>query len=419
MKRDSKRRNTANSIIPKIIIFLGAIGVLGIILLFFRSRPQFIPFNKKPETPEKLFAQVIEASLPKVTELWEEGDRFITKSGLRCPQEVVLSPKIGRSYYQCQPHFWQCYWEGGVTSEQPYLKIDLFGQTYHVRAKPSFPSIEAYGPNSRYYQWLKTEGEGLNLKYGMVVDLEVKEIPGISQSMLLTDTCRDSYLPERVYAYGKLKDKKDKGFVWDNFDRDIFIDKFYVSNQQVNEWRLLSNEDKNVVSDPKMWGEPAYLNRDEQIKYCAFYGKRLLEAKLFDAATMAPTDQSNPFPEVMLRPQTPWQRDLSKSFLGVARINPDYQLTPLDCQLAQVKGCAERYYTTDSATWMGVFFGIGFEKESYRNPIEPSKTLKISSRAHAPDSEWHELGVRGNWKGEQDEKDHSKVAFRCYEEVSQ
>jgi hypothetical protein len=414
VKRDSR----AKSIIPKIIIFLGTLGVLGIILLFFRARPQFIRFNKKPETAEKLFAQVIEASLPKVTELWEEGDRFIGKEGVRCASEIMLSPKVGRSYYQCQPHLWQCFWEGGVNEDAPYLKIDLFGQTFHVRARASFPAIENYSPNPRFYELMKTEAEGINLKYGMVVELEVKEIPNLSQSLLLTDTCRDTYLPERVYAYGKVKNKKDKGFIWDNFDRDIFLDKFYVSNQQVNEWRLATHEPQKLLLDRKLWGEPAYVNREEQIQYCAFYGKRLLEATLFDAATMSPIDQKNPFPEVINRPETPWQRDITKTFLGVARINPDYQLTPLDCQLAQVEGCSERYYVTDSATWMGIFFGIGFQRESFRNPVEPSKNLKVSSRSLPPSSPWHELATRGQWKGEQNEKDYDHVAFRCYEEVS-
>ena len=43
--------------------------------------------------------------------------------------------------------------------------------------------------------------------------------------------------------------------------------------------------------------------------------KKLLEAKLFDAATMAPVDTKDVRPEQLSYPQTPWMRDHSKSFL--------------------------------------------------------------------------------------------------------
>lgn len=374
-------------------------------------------FNKKPETPEKLFAQVIKAGIPKVLQLWEEGDSFISKAGLQCPSELELNPKVGRSFYQCQPHFWQCFWQGGVGDRFPALKIDVFGQTYHLKARASFPAIPAYSPEPRYYQLLHATAD-LPLKDGMVVELEIKELPGFSQSILLTDSCRDTFLPERIYAYGEAKEKKNQGFIWDNFGRKIFIDRFYVSRQQVNEWYLAKNQPQKISQDRKDWGLPTYLPLKEQKNFCAFYGKRLLEAKLFDAATMTPVDLKDPQPKVVNRPETPWQRDLSKTFLGVARINPDYQLTPLDCQLAQVEGCQERYFTTDSATWMGIYFGMGYEKEAYENRIEPEKNLKLSSKSLPPASPWHQLGKRTHWQGEQDEKDQKGVAFRCYEEVS-
>lgn len=236
----------------------------------------------------------------------------------------------------------------------------------------------------------------------------------MSQSMLLADTCRDAFLPQRIYGYGKVPDKRDDGFLWDNFDRLLFIDRFYVTNQQVNEWRKFSK--KLLIEDRKLWPLPALLPRKEQIDYCAFLGKRLLEAKLFDAASMTPPDLKNPLPEKVPRPETPWQRDLRKTFLGMARINPDYQLTPLDCELAQVEGCPSRFASSDSASWMGMNYSLGFYPESLRNFIEPEKNLKRSSKFFAPASTWHELGLRDTWSGEQSDKE--PVAFRCYEEVS-
>ncbi len=389
-------------------------GVLGIILLFFRSGSLPTRFSTRPLDRNELFAQVMRSAVPEVLRLWEEGDDFIPKTGAQCPKELQLSEKVGRSYYQCQPHLWQCFWEGGLGN--PVLKVEHDGQTYHVRARPSFPAIKTYSESPRYYEMKFTrphqQRSGLEIPYGMVVELEVREFPGKTQALLLADTCRDVYLPERIYGYGKPKDKKTKGFEWDNFGRRIFIDRFTVSQQQVNEWHLLTGRPEKVEPNPLLWGHPAYLGKEERREYCHFVGRKPLEAKLFDAATMAPGDLQNPLPTMVLRPSTPWQRDLSKTFLGVARINPDYQLTPLDCQLAQVKGCKETYFTTDSATWMGINFGLGFEPEIFENTIEPSQNLKLSSRHLPPASTWHELGVRTT----QDENS-PKAAFRCYTEV--
>ncbi len=380
-----------------------------------RPRPLAPVRVKRIDPPEKLFTQVIEASQKKILKLWEEGDRYFPKEGTRCEEEILHDNTVGRSYYQCNPHFWQCYWQGGV-KEAPSLEVELFGQTFHVVARAAFAPIPALSQNPRYYDLFKRKESGLRLNYGYMVELIVKEIPGLSQPMLLADTCRDTYLPERIYGYGKVKDEKDEGFIWDNFGRNLFIDKFYVTNRQVNEWRILRGEPSKIEINRSQWPKPALLSLKDQINYCNFYGKRLLEAKLFDAASMSPADLKETKPSRVLRPGTPWQRDHSRSFLGMARINPDYQLAPLDCQLAQVHGCHERYFSTDSATWMGLHYSLGFYPESLRNFIEPTKNLKMSSRFFLPASEWHELGVLSNWNGVQEKK--LPVAFRCYEEVS-
>lgn len=379
-----------------------------------RPRPEIRARAKRPESPGKLFTQVIEAAQPKILKLWEEGDLFFPKGGTKCDAEISHEKFVGRSYYQCNPHFWQCYWQGGV-KENPSIEIDLFGQTFHVKARPVFDPIPFYSTQPRYYELFKRKSPDLNLTYGYKIEIEVQEISGKTQPMILADSCRDTYLPQRIYGYSKPKDKRDKGFLWDNFDRNIFIDRFYVSNRQVNEWRALTGEFHKMEPDRKKWPKPAFLNSKDQKAYCSYFGKRLLEAKLFDAATMSPSDLKNPLPDTVYRPDTPWQRDISKTFLGVARINPDYQLTPLDCQLAEVQGCLEKYFTTDSATWMGMNFALGFYPEALQNFIEPDKNLKKSSRFYAPASPWHELGILSEWDGTQAE--NLPVAFRCYEEV--
>jgi hypothetical protein len=384
--------------------------VVGIILLFFRPRPKIVKVIDAAPKQDKPFAQVISASLEQVRVIWENGDSLIPKSGLNCPAEIKQDKEVGRSYYQCQPHFWQCYWTGGI-EENPTLKIELSGQTYHVVAEPVFPAITQFSSLPRYYEFNKAQDLS-----GIVVSLAVQEFPGESQFVLLKDTCRDVYLPQRIYGYGKSQNKGTEGFIWDNFDRHLFIDKFYVTNQQVNQWRVSTKQPEKINPIRSEWYRPAILDRDEQVEFCAFHGKRLMEAHLMDAASMAPSETKNPKPQFVNRPQTPWQRDLTKSFLGLARINPDYQLSPLDCQLAQVKGCKDKYFTTDSTSWMGMNYPLGFYPESFNNSIEPTKRLKLSSKFYPPASEYHELGLRSAWNGVQKDAPFP-VAFRCYEEV--
>ena len=405
-----------SSIVPKIILLLGLISILAILALFFRPQPPHVGRMKKPENTQALFAQVIQLAMPKIQKLWTEGDQLIKKDSLQCPDEILFDKRVGRSYYQCQPHLWQCYWSGGIKGAEA-ITVDLFGETFHVRAKNSFNPIQEYSVDKRFYEIIQGPYQEMNFHYGMMVELVLDEVPEMSWPIILTDTCRDVYLPQRIYGYGKTDPKKnDQGFLWDNFDRHIFIDKFYVSNQMVNEWKVVNGKAREVITDRSQWSRPALLSGPEQKAYCSFWGKRVMEAHLFDAASMTPGDLKNPLAERVPRPQTPWQRDLSKTFLGMSRINPDYQLTPLDCQLAQVQGCHDKYFSTDSVTWMGMNFSLGFYPEALVNTIDPMKNLKPSSKFHPAQSEVHELGVLSHWD-EQRQSD-LPVAFRCYEEVS-
>jgi hypothetical protein len=367
----------------------------------------------KPDTDDRLFLEIVRAAEPAIQKIWTEGSSLV-KGTTNCKEEIVLDKRVGGPYFNCQPHLWQCYWQGGLSGQAPSIKLELFGQTYHLKANASFPPIPAYSDFPRFYELLKLTGSGLKLHYAYQVEVSVAELPGFSQKILLTDSCRDTFLPERIYGYGK-RPASGEGFIWDNFGRRIFIDRFYVTNQMVNEFKVLTGVPATIVTDRMKWPLPAELPLAEQKKYCSFFGKRLLTAELFDAASMTPPDFKNTRPAKVVRSQTPWQRDLSKTFLGVARINPDYQLTPLDCQLAQVEGCNEKYFTTDSASWMGMNFPMGFFPESLENAIDPALNLKLSSRFFPASSEWHELGVRGKWNGKEHEK---PVAFRCYEETT-
>ncbi len=119
------------------------------ILLFFRARPVTMKFRDEVlPPPAKLFTQVITSSLPEIRKIWEQGDRYLGNEGINCPKEFAFDAGVGRSFYQCQPHFWQCYWEGKIVGN-PLIKIEMFGQTFHVSAKASFEAIPFYSDEPR------------------------------------------------------------------------------------------------------------------------------------------------------------------------------------------------------------------------------------------------------------------------------
>ncbi len=49
----------------------------------------------------------------------------------------------------------------------------------------------------------------------------------------LLNTCRDTYLPQKKYTAGP---KHNNAFEWDNAGRLFYIDKFYVTNRDIDEW---------------------------------------------------------------------------------------------------------------------------------------------------------------------------------------
>src|SRR5690606_14283139 len=112
------------------------------------------------------------------------------------------------------------------------------------------------------------------------------------------------------------------------------------------------------------------------------------------------------FPDMFVRPDTPWQRDYRGTFLA-KDLGPKVK----DCSLAQVKGCSENYFKTDSVSWSGVAFGLGFEEEVFYNPIDPELNLKKSSHHEIQTSPWHKLGRRTS------SIEDKVYAFRCYREI--
>jgi hypothetical protein len=357
---------------------------------------------KVTQSQEELTTQLIQSAMPELLRRWQEGDRegHYFKKSWNCA-DIPASPHISAEFFQCQPRYLECFAKGeaGVS---PFLTVSLGEKTYRIKLKRS-------QPGNKFSQWITRSEWGqpdLPLA-GLLIELEVEGLG--SWPVILEDTCRDSYLPERIYSYGARaeKDSRPLELEWDNFGRTIFIDKYLVSHA---DYELFSK----IPADLKKLALPVTgLTAMEQEAYCASRGARRLEAHLWDAATMTPVDQSRPAPQFIVKPWLPWTRDRKGTFVEEALLNPDWKPKRSDCRRAFVHECKGKFlyrpYDSDNVSWMGIFHVLGGEPEMFRNTFEPSLVLKLSSRDLPAMAREHQLGMRG--------KLESRAGFRCYREV--
>lgn len=373
------KRDLTTSSITKIYLFLGIVSVAGIFLLFFfpKNSPQIdeARFNRD------LINQVLISSRSTINALWFTPSLYVNR------QDCHLPANVGDAYLECNPQGWRCLW-----NKQPSVDIEYAGKKYKLKS-----TGEIF--------FVRRTHSGLKNKTGYITEIEFPEFE-LRTKVFLPKTCHEVYLPERTYAYGEVSDPREMGVIWDNAGRKIFIDKFYVSQSDVQEWKNAIGE-KHEVQMP--WA-PAKLSTQEQIEYCTFHGKQRLMAHFFDASQMTPVDMKVAHPDFIVRPDTPWQRDYNRTFFVKGR-EEGFRPSNADCELAQVKGCPDTYFMTDSVSWAGVAFGLGFEEEQFFNPIDVDLTVKKSSKFQDANSKWHKLGLRT--RASEDES----YAFRCFREV--
>lgn len=388
--------------IPKILASLAlgiAVAILFLWILLASTRD-----DEVSET-EDVLTEVVLSSLPEIRERWEQGDRegAFTKDRWAC-EDLPFSPNVAPAFLRCQPRYLEC-WARGKAGASESLSVKLGQKTYKVRLAPAFPEQSWLGSGKRHGHWITFSDTGLTT--GLLVDIVVE---GVGHwPVLLEDTCRDSYLPERVYSYGARPERgtRPTEMLWDNVGRRIFVDKFLVSRADVGLWK------KEKVALTELALPALDLTSEQQEAYCAWRGARRLEAHLWDAATMTPPDPNRPFPEFIVKPWLPWTRDRRGTFFEEALKNTEWKPTRLDCARAFVKECegVADYmpHHADNVSWMGVYHVLGGEAERFRNPVEPKLVARASNRRRSARSEKHQLGVR--------EKTSERLGFRCYREV--
>lgn len=380
--------------IPKIFLYLLiGIGIAILFLLFLKYRP----VESLNSDQAHQLREVVLSAIPKISERWVEGDlekKFNAKMW-SCP-ELAFDEAIHPSFLKCRQEYFEC-WAQGKAQVDSYVQVKLGKSNFKVKLKP-----HSNGLMTQYISRHTFSEAGFPDK-GILINLEVENL-GV-WPVILEDTCRDTYLLERVYSYGPRpkRNESSKEMMWDNFGRSIFVDKFLVSQSDVAHWR------GSVAKDPV---QPALnLSDVEQEEYCESIGARKLEAKIWDAATMTPSDLSRPMPEFVVKPWLPWTRDRRGTFFEKAALDEDWKPSLHDCKRAFVKECTSVYrpHESDNVSWTGVYHVLGGESERFRNPIEPELVQRESSKRLFARSSGHKLGSRI--------KKASASGFRCYREV--
>ncbi|MBF0297876.1 MAG: hypothetical protein HQK51_04110 [Oligoflexia bacterium] len=382
----------------------------------FRKKEDFEKFVKEQEKILLIHNISIEG-IKIIKSRWEYGDlegNFV-KNLFNCPEDIVYKSNIDDFYLRCNPNYIQCFYSAASGVSDPSIKVRLNNKEYHVQVNQIFKEVSAYSNKKRFYKIVSRP------VYGIMMNISIKEFPNYSRDFILENNCDQIYLPRRKYS--------SEGHTWDNFNKDIFVDRFLVSYRDVLEWvsyaegDVAKESDKQIIipKEREFWATAATNLHIEQMKrYCAFKGKQLMEAHIYDAASFYPSNQEDPYSIDNMPSIYPWTKDITDSFIyrykqmyirnrGNSKMLAalDLMLKEEDCDLAYVRDCIDRYtrkyYSGVTSSWMGMSDILGGEMEYMNNIFEKDKNLKLSSKHLDVLSKWHSLGQRATYSEEKNE----------------
>lgn len=396
------------------------LSLLLVLFVFIKIKMANQPATKIPL--QSLSLGFVEIS-KQIHEVFTQGDQddLLIKNPKLCESEIGDVAGVGKFYTRCNPGFLQCLY---LQKSSPLHNLKFERENSKLKFE-----LVPYENNKIYKVISRQISSGSFLPtYGIELKLKATNYPKFSMKFILEDSCHNTFLPQRKYAYGK--ENKKEILEWDNFDQNIFVDKFLVSNREIKEFNETLSRD--FIFDPKNLSYPATKLSFKQMKeYCAFRSKELLMAHIYDAASFLPTDLEDVEPIKVKRGPLYWTKDIKTSFLkdrNKVQVNQDI------CNLIYSKDCLKNYnydpYFTNSS-WMGINNSLGGPLEAFYNPIEPDKNLKLSSIYFSFKSNRHAIAERGFWDGENHSPDsirkeefedlkeiqELKIGFRCMEKT--
>ncbi len=347
---------------------------------------------------------------------WTRGDLESDWSHLRlkCSEDLGDFISVDDDFTRCNPDYINCLIRNNVLflgkDQISWELLDKKNGKYYRPVNPALLlSLESL-PRFSYLFVLKYDHENFPI--------------------ILEDNCHEAYLPQRIYSFGL--ENGDPFFRWDNFQRNLFIDKYLVSNRDLLEWIRETNQDIKIEGRP--YEIALGLSPEKMGQFCQFRGKQLLTAHVHEASTLHPGDYANSRPLKSLYYPFP-DGKLSKIS---KMLNEDEINLEKTCSWIYSAECRDKFsfthFSNKNPSWIGLFQIMGGAIEYVQNPLLPNQSLVSTSYYFPLVSTWQQLGKRLFWEGQSFQRNRLKdieeqdltflqenfdVGFRCMREVGQ
>lgn len=392
---------------------------IAFILLSFFAGTSYYLFQREASSIHYQYdaSQILLKGASKVNEIWNQAPIQFACG------ELSKLVDVNPVYFKNNPEYLDCFLRKGK------ILVRHQQHEFYVKAR-RFSS-------GKFYKIVTKENDDRPMipNYGVLIELEVEGEPKqLSLSFILQPSELEVFLPHRVYAYGTFKERGDWRF--DTFGRNIFIDRFLVSFRDIAEWVYFARDKRivdkiNFPTNKSEWVKPASgLSILQMQAFCAFRGKQLLPAYLFDAASFFPPDQDDTHPAKVVRGPYPWT--YQRRFLFTQETEFDVQFCSKIYSASCIGQAPFEFYDNRTNSWIGMSQILGGHMEYLTNPLFPQQNIKTSSFYFDFRSPWHQLGARASWDGEAWSYKHFdwsagenplgeytqyKVGFRCMREV--
>jgi hypothetical protein len=340
-----------------------------------------------------------------IGELWQKGDadNWWENDKANCSSFLGKFSVRKKRRTRCNPAFLKCYLKNiNFTVNYNNKKYIIKTDSFSIVAKSLTNNSEI--PN-----------------FGVKLSLYSNQMPTYIMPIILEDNCNDIYIPKNVYGINQYTGvKNSKNWQWDNLNQNIFLDKFLVTFYDIFIWAKLTKNKtilEKVKGRTKSWLPATNLTKNEMKQYCAFRGKQILTAKLFDAATFLPLLNKSTSKIIFRSPYPFHHHKIENLFSNKIAV------TKKSCKIAYTKECISRFSPTElplvSYSWSGLFEIFGGPLKYQKNRVYEKENLFISSKYLNKGSKWHQLGKRSYWNKiylkKILNKDTFEIAFRCIE----
>ena len=339
-----------------------------------------------------------------LAQIWRKPTRFVEKVDIdkNCTSTLGQTYLAGEDFYSCHPDVMNCLLQQAELKST--LTMSFLHENFRVSIRPLKVYAHPYKKKKVFYRVVSKTLRTLpaiahtHVAYAFPLEISYGN-QKLQLNLALPPDCHQVYLPEGVYAYGAINTRQKnygESLIWSNKGRRLYLDSYPVSVRQINEWAALNNF-KNLISDSSEYFPSLSLNLTQMKKFCEFYGKKLMEAHIYDAATFLWDDHDKAKLTDLLLPRSPHHWDQREAKI-------------LTCDRVLSKECVNDfkllYYHRYSPTWAGLYNVLGGYMEAMNNPYHSDFNLKASSFYFKRDSFWHQLGRRAMWTGEGHDQQH-------------